>query len=463
MMTLLFWSVFGCTSFSLPFADPRLVVYVMYFQNNSTDPEFDVLGKGIADMLITDLTRVDGLTVVERARVQDLVDELNLQQTDYFDPATVGRVGKAVGATHAVTGALTADEHTLQIDIRLLHTELARVEMTDKVVGKKAEFFALEQQLADKFTTSLGKALAPAPVPSGAQDVSLFLEYARGIDSLDRGDWARAEQILAGVLTRSPDFQLAKRRHDEALARLAAARERREALLTEEQRTLMTNAEAILAGDVTQVSTGRIQQWFGYRQLRGQIYLDAANRMVVSGFGLKKSVPSDKQEGFREAMTSYFENSLAWTAEMRAWRAMGRSLPTMMDLSDDDQERAQRLGVDWLAFGRAPDEVAQTLVKQVCLGELPAAFHGSAPTLVSLDPELVPRLLEEVERSLADVHLFEPRFHERQAMRLLIPYGKCLVTLGREREAVEKWQAGLEKYPTSAHYAEVEALVRQHL
>ena len=46
-----------------------------YFDNNSKDPELDVLRKGFADWLITDLSGVEGIQLVERDKLEQLVKE----------------------------------------------------------------------------------------------------------------------------------------------------------------------------------------------------------------------------------------------------------------------------------------------------------------------------------------------------------------------------------------------------
>lgn len=459
----LFASLIGCTGATT--APGGLVAMVLYFENRTTDPELNVLGKGIADMLITDLAQVDGLTVVERARMQDLITELKLQQTEYFDPATAGRLGKAVGATHAVTGAITEYDPELRIDLRLVQVDGAQVRMTDQVRGKKDQFFTLEQELATKFVGSLGRALKPPPAPvDGVNDASILLDYARGLDSMDRGDWAAAERILAGVLQQVPTFDRANLRRNEALNRLAEARQRRDALLGEDQQALMANAEARLQGDVTAVSTGKIDEWFGYRDLRGAVYLTAANALLRDvPLAMGKTVPQEQQGAFREALAAYFENTLQTTAEMRAWKAAGHSLPQFLDLPDEDEARAEKLGISRRRIAVAPDELDTELATNLCLGKLPAAFLGSAPTYVRLDEAAAPLLVAEIERSLADMETFEPRFAERQSMRLLKVYGDCLVALGRKGEAVKKWQEGLERFPTSAEFGDLEKRIKANL
>jgi tetratricopeptide (TPR) repeat protein len=340
--------------------------------------------------------------------------------------------------------------------------------MGDHVVGPRDQFFALQQRLSEKFVTALGESLKPPAPQGGVGDVSVVLDYARGLDYLDRGDWASAERVLAGVVGQSPEFDLARKRHDEALAQLQAARKRRDELLGEGQRALLERMDTALAGDVTQVAPGRIDEWIGYRELRGQLFLKLANAQLADPptrltFG--KVVPNDRREAFREAMTTYFQNMIALTAEMRAWKGAGHGLPTFLDVPDADENQASTLGLSSPKILRTPDEVAIELAQQVCAGQLPDAFMGSSPTLLELDPVTVPMMLGELDRALADVATFQPRYVERSTMRLLAAYGDCLLALGRKDEAVRKWQEGLDRFPTAgpSEYGDLERRIRENL
>src|SRR5690349_4034733 len=101
-------------------AEPKRIVAVLYFDNNTGKPSLDVLRKGFADMMVTDLSAVQQLQVVEREKLQRLLDELKLQRSNYFDPKTIQRLGQGMGAQFAVTGSIVAVDPTLRIDVRLV-------------------------------------------------------------------------------------------------------------------------------------------------------------------------------------------------------------------------------------------------------------------------------------------------------------------------------------------------------
>lgn len=69
------------------------------------DPEYRVMAKGIAAMVIADLAKVPGLKVLERERVQQIVDELKLSESGLVDPGTAVRTGRLMRAERVIVGS----------------------------------------------------------------------------------------------------------------------------------------------------------------------------------------------------------------------------------------------------------------------------------------------------------------------------------------------------------------------
>src|SRR5438552_18577221 len=63
-------------------------IAISYFDNNSKDKEWDPIQKGLADMLITDLSQLKSVEIVEREKLNAILDELKLQKSKYIDPST---------------------------------------------------------------------------------------------------------------------------------------------------------------------------------------------------------------------------------------------------------------------------------------------------------------------------------------------------------------------------------------
>jgi hypothetical protein len=71
---------------------------------NQNAPDAAVLAKGIAAMVISDLTKVPGLKVLEREKVQKISDELHLNATDLVAPDSAVRLGRLMRAERVVVG-----------------------------------------------------------------------------------------------------------------------------------------------------------------------------------------------------------------------------------------------------------------------------------------------------------------------------------------------------------------------
>ena len=110
-------------------ASPATVT-VLYFDNDTGDESLAYLGKGLADMMITDLAAVPAIQVVEREKLEALLTELKLQRTKYFDAKTAQRIGKGVGARFAVAGSFTWLAPEMRIDVRVIEIANGRVVKT---------------------------------------------------------------------------------------------------------------------------------------------------------------------------------------------------------------------------------------------------------------------------------------------------------------------------------------------
>ena len=74
---------------------PEKSVAVLYFLDFSDDPQWAPLQKGLAEMLITDLSQAEELKVIERLRLNGLMEELQLSATGLMDEQTATLFGSA--------------------------------------------------------------------------------------------------------------------------------------------------------------------------------------------------------------------------------------------------------------------------------------------------------------------------------------------------------------------------------
>jgi len=197
-------------------------VAVTYFDINGGTEEYRALGKGMADMLITDLLVVKSISLVERAKLNLVMDELKLAKSPYVDKATALKLGKVLSATHMLTGAITVLGTKMRIDARVLDATSGVVVQSKQVDGESKEFFDLEKELVDLLVAALD--LKPdqkekaALRKSQTESFDAWARYSAGLDATDKGDPQKAQQLFLEALQADPNYRSAKN----ASERLAA-------------------------------------------------------------------------------------------------------------------------------------------------------------------------------------------------------------------------------------------------
>ena len=195
---------------------------VLYFDYGGNDASLEALRKGLAQMLISDLSATDGLRVVERERLQAILEEQKLAQTGKTDAATAARIGKLLGARYLVLGSYFDVLKAFRVDARLVDVETGQIVKSVGAAGRPDDFLGLEQQLAEGLKQALqgvarGPARSEAPTrrssatPPKQLKTETAVMYGRALVAMDDGDRKGAKTLFKKVLSAQPDFELAQR------------------------------------------------------------------------------------------------------------------------------------------------------------------------------------------------------------------------------------------------------------
>jgi tetratricopeptide (TPR) repeat protein len=194
------------------------VVAVLPLEFQGADEQYKPLGRGLAAMVTTDLANVSRLKIVERIRLQALLDELELAQTEYVDASTAPRVGRMLGAGRLVGGSyyVTTDER-LRMDVTLASIgSSVQFPDIDGESGQLRDLFRLQKQLVFRIIDGLDVQLTPRErakieeVPT--ENLQAFLAYCRGLEDEDRGDFGAAERHYGRSQTLDPGFEAPRQR-----------------------------------------------------------------------------------------------------------------------------------------------------------------------------------------------------------------------------------------------------------
>ncbi|MCA9517719.1 MAG: hypothetical protein KC635_22420 [Myxococcales bacterium] len=202
-----------------PAKKDKPAVAVIYFDYDGKNEELAVLKKGLAQMLISDLSHLDNVAMIERLRLQEVIDELELGKSKKIDPATAAKVGKLLGARYMVLGGYFELMNTLRVDARVVEVETGKVIRSVGASGKSDDFLTIELKVAEDlekvltseaFGASAAPEVAPPPVKRPkALKAKTAVKYSKALDAMDRGDKETAKKELKDVVAEAPDFTLA--------------------------------------------------------------------------------------------------------------------------------------------------------------------------------------------------------------------------------------------------------------
>ncbi|HOP36277.1 MAG TPA: tetratricopeptide repeat protein, partial [Syntrophales bacterium] len=127
--------------------DPNTVA-VTYFGDRGIRERIRPLQKAMADMIITDLAKAPSIAVVERVKMQKLLEELKLGTTGIVDPKTAPRVGRLVGAGRVVTGNMAGlSEAVMRVDSVVMDVGTVKDAGRQEAQGPVDEFFKIEKAI----------------------------------------------------------------------------------------------------------------------------------------------------------------------------------------------------------------------------------------------------------------------------------------------------------------------------
>jgi len=246
--------------------DTRPVVVVFTFTNSSIGPgraEFDGIATGVQDLLITDMASNPKIRLVDRSRIDAVLQEQNMVKANQVDPATAVRLGKIMGAQYAVVGGFIADgKGNAVLTGRTIDMETTQIANPEKVTGKSDDVLGIIGQLSAKLGSDMkleskpgrrvGEArTAPstehpaqtvgssgakaAAVQSGAPtaavktaqaetyakpmsakaaktklDVATMKIYSNALDEMDKKNNAKAAALFKEVVAKFPEFEPAQ-------------------------------------------------------------------------------------------------------------------------------------------------------------------------------------------------------------------------------------------------------------
>jgi len=163
-----------------PAPEERPSIAVLPFNNMSGDPEQEYFSDGITEDIITDLSKVSGLSVVAR----------HTAFTYKNRPVNVQEVGRELGVAYVLEGSVRKAGARVRVTGQLINSKNGNHVWADRFDRELTDIFAIQDEITHAIVEQLKVKLHPQESKSIAQaptdNIEAYTYYLKGRDFLNR-------------------------------------------------------------------------------------------------------------------------------------------------------------------------------------------------------------------------------------------------------------------------------------
>ncbi|MBU8920732.1 MAG: tetratricopeptide repeat protein [Bacteroidales bacterium] len=193
---------------------PKNSIAVINFDGSNLSSDLQPIALGLAEFVAMDLAKVSSLKVLERMKINVILDELQLSESNYSNTSVGPRVGKLLGSSRIVLGSVNSTgDDGFRVDGKLVNTADGKVSGTRSGEGSLEEFFHVEKQFVFGILDTLGIEItkeerdAIEEVPT--ESFLAFMSYSKGLFYERRGMHSDAARSFRNAGNADPGFSQA--------------------------------------------------------------------------------------------------------------------------------------------------------------------------------------------------------------------------------------------------------------
>ena len=220
------------------------LIAVFPFSSRSDNPTYANLGRGLGEMMITDLSQVPEIELVERIRLNALMEEMALGQSGMISEGTEARFGKLLGAGKVVSGYYDVLDKKIRMDVELWDHQVSAKPRRANTSDNLTRLFIMEKKLVLGIVANMGIELTPEQrkkvlhIPT--RNLQAFMEYCNGLEKQDTGQMQAAAQYYKKAVRLDPKFEMSQEKLDQSQAAIS--------MIDADPQQLLTMTERIESG-----------------------------------------------------------------------------------------------------------------------------------------------------------------------------------------------------------------------
>ncbi|MCU0642769.1 MAG: CsgG/HfaB family protein [bacterium] len=194
---------------------------ILDFSNNSLleKEKYSSLSPGIAEIMITELSNIQSIKLVERQKINSLMREMELSQSGLISEDKGIQVGKLLGAQFLVMGSyMVSFGEKIRVDMRIVEVETGLTIKAEQVTDKVKNLFGIIKKLNEKITNNLDIKLSKQEqqaLKSSEISQDVIEIFSKGLEFEKRGKVDEAKKMYYQTLKKDSNFEPAKKRLQE--------------------------------------------------------------------------------------------------------------------------------------------------------------------------------------------------------------------------------------------------------
>ncbi|MCX5832594.1 MAG: tetratricopeptide repeat protein [Deltaproteobacteria bacterium] len=132
--------------FTTPCPAKQMNILVHPFENTG-DKEYSWISAGMTDTVISDLTRIQNISVVSNQDRKKILEEMKFIFSGLAEEDRMIKLGKLTGANVIFTGSYLVSDSRIRVHARLVNVETGKVESSTKIDGTLNGIFDLQDKV----------------------------------------------------------------------------------------------------------------------------------------------------------------------------------------------------------------------------------------------------------------------------------------------------------------------------
>ena len=182
---------------------------IFKFENLADDEETNWLGSGISETLISKLSNVDEINVIERTHLNKIMEEQKLSLSGVVGEETSIELGKIVGANVAVIGSFQVVGEILRISGRFVNIETGEVLRSAVVTGKMDDFFTMQDNLVKNLLSNqkieISEEVVEIIEENKTEELTKVEWFAKGYEASVKGKYEKAIEFYKEEIRINPE------------------------------------------------------------------------------------------------------------------------------------------------------------------------------------------------------------------------------------------------------------------